>query len=470
MKSVRRSLAQGEVGAARDGGGEIVGENYLSGVRDQYEQHPYPPRDPELERTRLLEMLIDRLSTINHYCFRGEFDFECARVLVAGGGTGDSTIYLAEQLQRRNAEVVYLDISRASMAVAQRRADVRKIENITWKHQSVLDLSPESSSLFDYVSCTGVLHHLADPAEGLRRLKSVLKPSGGMGLMVYGKYGRTGVYQMQELMRLVNRNETDLAGKIANTRRMLNQLPSSNWFRHNESFLSDHKKLGEPGLVDLLLHEQDVAYGINDLHALLNGVGLRVVEFSDVKMRLSYNPELYVRDPVLLEKIAKLDKLTRQSIAELLIGLFMKHDVYVSCRPDAQAQLGSLSHVPFFFPPRQYAGMGPQIAEMINRQPGHPLRLRHETGFEFTVSSDPFLASIFAEIDGRRAWRDIFQNARQRGMDGSDQEMLERFRPTFEQFRQFDWMLLRDAKVREFPETVALQAETQRRMQMPRRP
>lgn len=444
-------------------GGSVVGENYLSGVRDQYEQHPYPPRDPELERTRLLEMLIDRLSTINHYCFKGECDFEGARVLIAGGGTGDSTIYLAEQLQQRNAEVVYLDISRASMTVAQRRAELRRIGNITWKHESVLDLTPESAGQFDYVSCTGVLHHLADPAEGLRRLKSVLKPGGGMGLMVYGKYGRTGVYQMQQLMRLVNRNETDLAGKIDNTRRMLTQLPSSNWFRHNESFLSDHKKLGDAGLVDLLLHEQDVAYGINELHALLKRVGLHFVEFSDVKMRLSYNPDLYVRDPVLLEKIAKLDNLTRQSIAELFIGLFMKHDVYVSSQPDAQAQLGSLSHVPYFFPPRQYGGMGPQLAETMVARPAQPLRLKHETGFEFTLSSDPLLAAIFAEIDGNRPWRDIFRNVRARGIDRSDEALIEHFRPTFEQFRQFDWMLLRDEKVAAFPETIALQAETQRR-------
>jgi hypothetical protein len=245
---------------------------------------------------------------------------------------------------------------------------------------------------------------------------------------------------------------------------MLDQLPASNWFRHNESFLSDHKKLGDAGLVDLLLHEQDVAYSIEELHELLNGAGLRFVEFNDVKMRMAYRPELYVKDPVLLEKIAKLDSLTQQSIAELLIGLFMKHDVYVSCQPHSQAELGSLTHVPFFFPPRQYGAMGPQLAGMMTRQPGQPLRLRHETGFEFTVPSDPLLAAIFAEIDGRRPWREIFRNARARS-DATDQEMLERIRPVFGQFRRFDWMLLRDEKVAEFPETIALQAETQRRIE-----
>ncbi len=115
----------------------------------------------------------------------------------------------------------------------------------------------------------------------------MLKPSGGMGLMLYAKYGRTGVYQLQHLLRLINSNETDLSGKIANTRLLLNDLPESNWFRHNERFLSDHKKLGDSGLVDLLLHEQDVAYSIDEVHALLTQAGLHLIEFTDVRTRMA---------------------------------------------------------------------------------------------------------------------------------------------------------------------------------------
>ena len=434
-------------------------------VRQQYEQFPYPPRDPEDERRRLLEVQIDRLPLLNFYCFRGKANFASARVLVAGGGTGDATIYLAEQLLPLNGEVVYVDLSESSMQVAKRRADIRKLNNIRWINGSLESLTPQSVGLFDYISCTGVLHHLADPARGLNCLTSVLKPSGAMGILIYAKYGRTGVYQVQKLMRLINRDETEMSSKIANTKRVLQELPQSNWFRHNEAFLSDHKNLGDSGLVDLLLHEQDVAYSIEEVHALLAQAGLHLVEFTDVRLRMSYRPEQFVRDPVLLQKIAKLDRVTQQGIAELLVGLFTKHMFYASCRTDSQATLGDLANVPFFFPARQYRLMGQQIAEAMRQRPNALIPLRHASGFEFDLLSEPLSAAIFRHLDGKRDWRQIFSLVRREITDLrlSDQELLEFFSPTFEQFRQFDWLLLRSPSVAEFPDTLDLQASSERR-------
>lgn len=440
-------------------------DNYLGNVRGQYEQYPYPPRDPAEERRRLLEVQIDRLSTVNFYCFKGQNDFNGARVLVAGGGTGDSAIYLAEQLLKKNAEVVYLDISQASLQRAKQRADVRKLGNISWNHGSILSLSPDTAGLFDYISCTGVLHHLDDPVLGLRRLKSVLQPSGGMGIMLYAKYGRTGVYQLQELMRLINSNETQLPDKIDNTRRVLIELPDTNWFRHNERFLSDHKNLGDSGLVDLLLHEQDVAYSIGEIHALLAQADLHLIEFNEVRMRMSYRPEQYLRDQTLLRKIARLDRVTQQGIAELLVGLFRQHAFYASPSQDAQAGLGELADVPFFFPAREYRALGQRISETMLQNPNQLVPLRHASGFGIDLPPDPISAAIFRHIDGARDWRQIFTAARAALPDlkRTDQELLDFFRPTFEQFKQFDWLLLRGANVGEFPDTIDLQAETQRR-------
>ena len=39
---------------------------------------------------------------------------------------------------------------------------------------------------FDYVETSGVLHHLKSPADGMSALLSVVKPGGGVGVMVYG--------------------------------------------------------------------------------------------------------------------------------------------------------------------------------------------------------------------------------------------------------------------------------------------
>ena len=92
-------------------------------TRAQYEAYPYPPREPADEQHRLLAPVADSLDYLNHYGFSGRRDFDAPfRVLVAGGGTGDSLVFLAEQLRDRPATVVYLDVSSTSMGIAKARA------------------------------------------------------------------------------------------------------------------------------------------------------------------------------------------------------------------------------------------------------------------------------------------------------------------------------------------------------------
>ena len=47
---------------------------------------------------------------------------------MAGGGTGPTTMVMAEQLNHTESEVVFLDFSRSSMKVAQGRARARKLK------------------------------------------------------------------------------------------------------------------------------------------------------------------------------------------------------------------------------------------------------------------------------------------------------------------------------------------------------
>src|SRR5512134_4102194 len=96
-------------------------------VRQQYEDLPYPARDPKDEARRLIEGSPSHLLELNHYLYAGARDFARPfRALVAGGGTGDGLIMLAQHLKDRNcpAEIVYLDLSRAARAVAEERARV----------------------------------------------------------------------------------------------------------------------------------------------------------------------------------------------------------------------------------------------------------------------------------------------------------------------------------------------------------
>jgi hypothetical protein len=212
---------------------------------------------------------------------------------------------------------------------------------------------------------------------------------------------------------------------------------------------------------------QDVAYGIDEVHAMLAEAGLHLAEFSDIRLRMSYRPEHFIKDPILLRTIAGLDTVTQQAIAELLVGLFTKHIFYASSDPDPRARPGDLTDVPFFFPEREYRTMGRQISEAMLKQPAKPVSLRHSSGFEFDLAPNAVHAAIFRHLDGATDWSGIFSRVRSELADlrSTDQELLGSFCPVFEQFRQFDWLLLRAGAVGPFPDTLELQADSERRQQ-----
>ncbi|MEE8293023.1 MAG: class I SAM-dependent methyltransferase, partial [Kiloniellales bacterium] len=67
-------------------------------VLAQYEAYPYPARDPDDEAKRLISGSPSSLAEVNHYLFEGRRDFtQGFRALVAGGGTGDAAIMVAQQ-------------------------------------------------------------------------------------------------------------------------------------------------------------------------------------------------------------------------------------------------------------------------------------------------------------------------------------------------------------------------------------
>ena len=61
--------------------------DHLPKVREQYEELPYPVRNPLDEIKCLRTVYYDCLDRINHYGYSGKKDFSLGtRVLVAGGG------------------------------------------------------------------------------------------------------------------------------------------------------------------------------------------------------------------------------------------------------------------------------------------------------------------------------------------------------------------------------------------------
>ena len=396
-------------------------DNYLPQVRSQYEALPYPPCNPQDDHKRLVLTWLEDLPMINHYCFAGRQSFANGfRALVAGGGTGDATIFLAEQLRHTDARIVHLDMSQASISIAQERAKIRGLTNITWLHDSLLNLPKLGLEKFNYINCSGVLHHLADPDLGFRALLSVLADDGAIGLMLYATTGRAGVYQMQALMRLVNAPQPDGtapddAQKIANTRDLLPSLPPFNGFKLSEALHQDHK-MGDAGIYDLLLHSQDRSYSVGELFDWLgddaaNGVkghGMHLA-FTDVQRgRSPYLPRMVLgsKPPAMAAALAALARRQQYEIAELLIGSIITHSMYVTRNAACTAPYGDADYVPFFF---HEPLTGEIAAQVFGSQGGQPFVLNHQhSGMAFKVNPGRYGPQILRLIDGKKCFAEIF--------------------------------------------------------------
>ncbi len=331
-------------------------ENCLPDVRDQYEHYPFPLRRPEEEAERLIVSEIDRLAKIDHFCFGGRRDFdEPMRILIAGGGTGDALVFLAEQLRGKPCEFVFLDMSLSSLEVARKRAAVRSLENVLWVHDSLLNLDGLGLGTFDYINCVGVLHHLEDPSAGLDQLVSALAEEGGLGIMLYGKYGRRNVYLIQELLGLVGSADANLETRIGTTRRVLSGLARGGVMNADEAGLAlIEDPASDPYLVDTYLHGQDRPYSVSDIHELLAGSGLELAGFTNffdeggATCALEYDPLLYFTDPGLIERISALPAASREHIAELLGGSISMHAFYATRRATACVASRDTDHAPYF--------------------------------------------------------------------------------------------------------------------------
>ena len=372
-------------------------------VLAQYEAYPYPARDPRDEAKRLITGSPSHLAEVNHYLFAGRRDFALPfRALVAGGGTGDAAIMLTQQLTDEAGpgpaagEVVYLDISMAAREIAEARAAARGLTNIRFLTGSLLDLAALGLGRFDYVDCCGVLHHLADPAAGLVSLAAALAAGGGLGVMVYGALGRTGVYPLQQALRELGAG-LPLAQRVDLARRLIGDLPATNWFRRNP-FLGDHKR-SDAELVDLLLHARDRAYRVTELVALLAAADLAPVSFLEP---LRYDPASYLGDPKLLARLDGLAWTRRAAVAEALAGNMKTHVVYAApCASAAGrvAQPDGPEAVPLFS-----EDDGPTMAEAIGRSLSLTANF---DGVKRRLALPRLAPAMLARIDGRASLGEI---------------------------------------------------------------
>ncbi|MGE0599980.1 MAG: class I SAM-dependent methyltransferase [Dehalococcoidia bacterium] len=366
-------------------------------VRSQYEALPYPPRDPAHELRELRATLAGQLKLATTIFWGGESRLTSSfRALDAGCGTGDSAIFMAEQLRDCGAQVIGIDLSEASLSIARQRAERRELTNVAFIRARIEDLPALGLEPFDYVVSLGVLHHLPDPTLGLRSIARVLKPSGGLGAMVYGEHGRMHIYQLQRLFQLIAPAALPVEQRLEIVKRTLNGLNPDHWASLGKaSFAGEVKMHGDAGLFDLFLHSQDRAYTVPQIYDWLESAGMKLLRFD---MPILYEPSANMPG----FDAGALDERDRQAAAELLHGRIKKHTFFAASVESAIAEppaWNDESAVPGWL-----MHDSSWVMEQVERRP--QIEVFYE-GIGFQCSLDGFRRDFLRLMDGRKTLGEV---------------------------------------------------------------
>jgi SAM-dependent methyltransferase len=395
----------------------------LEEVRDFYEKMPYPAPVDNLDRDRDLYANPQRRRAQFHLTWPTERPRANQEILVAGCGTSQAARYA---LREPDARVIAIDVSKTSLHHTRDLQHKYNLNNLELHHLPIEDVRKLARS-FDLVVCTGVLHHMPDPDHGLRVLRDVLRPQGAMRLMVYARYGRAGVYMMQEYCRLlgIGASEDDLRGLGAVLGALSADHPISGVLRRAKDFRRPE------AMADALLHPRDRAYSVPELYAWLDRCGMSFGRWIEQAPYLA-QCGVVARSPH-AARLASLPSRLQHAAVELFRGTMVSHD-FIAYRDDRSEVSQPINfagdswrdYIPIALPGtvcvRERLPPG-SVAVLINRS---------HTFTDLILTVDAFEDRLLGAIDGKRSLAEILRFAVQ---DNDGDRRALRF---FERLWQYD--------------------------------
>lgn len=292
-------------------------------IRKQYEEFVYPAPIRDLdEYLKLGGMDLSDPSLIRRKLWPRSGGAESLNILVAGCGANQAAV-----IARKNPEcrVMGIDISRQAVEHHRMLKKKHKLKNLDVRELAVENVG-KLEQKYDLVICTGVLHHLNSPLQGLSALGKVLAKTGVMSVMVYGKYGRQGVYCVQEALRRLGAG-ADKRGLVT-AQEAMRMLPE--WHQASTYIKKAPDLSYDAGIVDTFLNVQDRAFSIPEIMTMVESAGLQFQSWLD---GLYYSPSAVFSGSAILEEIEKLPLVEQWHVVDLLTQAVGAHRFLV-CNPN----------------------------------------------------------------------------------------------------------------------------------------
>ena len=352
-------------------------------VSEQYEQWSYP--EPIVDLHTWMQTQWQWFDPrIAHRLFWPNRDYTPEMdILIAGCGTNQAAVFA---MANRRSSVVAIDVSQASLDHHEFLKKKYDLENLEIRRLPIEKVDTLDRS-FDLIVSSGVLHHLADPLEGLRSLAGVLRPEGVIGIMLYATYGRLGVEMLQSVFRDLGLGRDEPSLEIL--REALGVVGADHPVMPYLEIAPDLQY--DAGLVDTFLHGRDRTYTVEQCIDLVEDSGL---VFQDWFLKSPYYPPTTPQDRFYLS-VAELPLRKQWSVMERIRTNNGCH-YFTACRPERDLETYAIN-----FDSARYISYIPEF--------------RHACGVNGTTLArpdwafdlDPLGLAFVQRIDGRTTIAEI---------------------------------------------------------------
>ena len=230
-------------------------------VSDMYAKFPYPSPQGRAHKLKELRNLLTIFSLENQYNFKGK------TVLDAGTGTGHRLVQAAAAF--KEARFLAVDVSEPPLRIAREVAAHEGVKNVDFQLFNLMENGTTLGS-FDMILSMGVIHHLADPARGLRNLVRNLSEEGIIFLYIYGKHGGHERMRRKQIVSLLrNGDRQDFEPGI----RLVKDLGFDS-FDYGWNLKVDDEASRNALIVDAYLNVNETLFDADSIFDLMKASGL----------------------------------------------------------------------------------------------------------------------------------------------------------------------------------------------------
>lgn len=248
-------------------------------LKEQYNKYLYPKPCEDIEKEYIEKkrfLLPDPNCSWHKLWPEKPYSPKKLSILVAGCGTNQAAV-LAKC--NPNHKFIGVDISENSLAHQKKLIKKHAIKNLKLYCKDFRLLKFKKK--FDYIICTGVIHHLKDPGSALKYCNQNLKSDGVLYLMVYGNQNSYPLNQVKKLFSKLNLDQSKKSINIA--KHIIDRLGDKHPAKiFAQSFTDgDH----DAGVIDFFLHKKEAFFSIKKLISLLAANNLIIKNFIDGRIR-----------------------------------------------------------------------------------------------------------------------------------------------------------------------------------------